>query len=86
MNMQDENRKFGIQTAQRRTDDTAVIGVNWPTTLGGGEMTIGIRSQVRKRGKIGLNQSLPKYTHFPSLSLQFFLFATLLLSRYKNSS
>lgn len=37
--MQDENRKFGIQTAQRRKDDTAVIGVNWPTKLGvgGGE-------------------------------------------------
>jgi hypothetical protein len=33
MNMRNENRKFGIQTAQRRTDDTTVIGVNWPTIL-----------------------------------------------------
>jgi hypothetical protein len=74
MNMQDENRKFGNQTAQSRTDDTAVTGVNWPTTLGGEESTMGIRSQVRKRGKIGLKQSLPKYTTFsPHCHFNFFI-------------
>jgi hypothetical protein len=72
--MQDENRKFGNQTAQSRTDDTAVIGVNWPTTVGGEESTMGIRSQVIKRGKIGLKQSLPKYTLFlPTVISIFFI-------------
>ena len=37
LKMQNENRKFGIKTSQGRTDDTAFIGVNWPTTLGGDE-------------------------------------------------
>jgi hypothetical protein len=57
MNMQDENRKFGIQTAQRRTDNTAVIGVNLPTTLGVGEGVVANRpwiSEVKleRRGRL----------------------------------
>jgi hypothetical protein len=90
MNMQNDNRKFGIQTAQRRTDNTEIIGVNWPTIpgrgVGWGESNMGIRSQDRKRGKIGLKQSIRTYIPFPPLSLQCFLFATLLLGRHKSSS
>jgi hypothetical protein len=51
---------------------TVRIVVTWLITFGMAKSTIGIMSQVRKRGKIGLNQSLLHIHPFPLISPQIF--------------
>jgi hypothetical protein len=67
----------------------ASMSITWLITLGGTKCTMGIRSfnvqgQVRRKGEIGLNQSLICIHTFPPLSPQFFIFAPLQLISKKN--
>ena len=62
------------------------VGVTWLITKGGGEAKsiVGIRGQVRMRGKVGLHLSLIHMHPFPHSHSTFFLFALLQLNSQKH--
>jgi len=89
MNMQNENGKFGIQTAQRRTDYTAVIGVNWSKIPGrwvGANRTWLSEVKIEREGRLAWTRPYVHTPLFHHCHFNIFLIATLLLGRHKNSS